>query len=436
MLSQFKDHINTHFRFLEEKKLLLACSGGVDSVILTHLCHQYGLNISLAHCNFSLRDAESDADQEFVVDLAKSLKVKLFLKQFDTKAFSEAEKISTQMAARELRYSWFNELCNEHDFQFVLTAHHLDDNLETFLINLSRGTGLKGLIGIPEVNVNIVRPLLPFSKSDILNYARNNALTWRDDSSNKSDAYLRNKMRLKVIPSLKETNPVLLQNFSKTQDHLNSSQNLIDDYMAIISSQVQKQEGDTLILDCKKLLELPNTQDVLYQLLHAYGFTQWQDIYQLLSSQSGKQVFSENYCLLKNRENLILTKHFKNLEKESYEILQNISIITDPITLHLTKINEIKKPTDNTVYLDIEKLNFPLSLRKWKKGDLIYPTGMQGKKKLSKFFKDQKLSLIEKEKTWLLCSNENIVWIVGQRLDRRFAASDTTVNKLKIDYII
>jgi len=217
-INAFKDHINNHLYFLNQSKLIIAISGGLDSVVLAYLCQKINLNIVLAHCNFSLRDQESDTDEAFVVNLAKQLGVAVFTTRFNTNAYVTKTKLSVQMAARELRYNWFELLSKEQKCDYVLTAHHADDNLETFLINLSRGTGLEGLTGIPQVNHKIVRPLLPFSRADIKTFAQRNYISWREDSSNASVKYIRNKLRHDVIPELKKINPKFLQNFNKTQN--------------------------------------------------------------------------------------------------------------------------------------------------------------------------------------------------------------------------
>ena len=254
MLNNFQNHINQNLSFLNKSRLLIAISGGLDSVVLTHLCHQLKLNIALAHCNFNLRGNESDGDEEFVLQLAEDLDLEVFIESFETEDYAKTYKLSTQMAARELRYNWFEELAEQLNFDFILTAHHADDNLETFLINLSRGTGLDGLMGIPEVNNKIVRPLLTFSREDIETYAKTNKLTWREDSSNASNKYLRNKLRHDVIPVLKEINPFLLQNFESTQNHLQDSKQIIEDAIVRIQKKAVYVDNDNVIrLSIKKL---------------------------------------------------------------------------------------------------------------------------------------------------------------------------------------
>ncbi len=433
MFQKLNHHITKNFSFLNEKKLLIACSGGLDSTVLTRLFKELKFNISIAHCNFSLRAKESDGDEEFVKTLADKLSIPIFTKTFDTKQYAASHKVSTQMAARDLRYDWFNELCKNHSFDFVLTAHHLDDNLETFFINLSRGTGLRGLTGIPEINKNIVRPLLKFNREEILKYATDKNIQWREDSSNESTDYLRNKLRLEVLPKYKEVGNTVLQNFQQTQNHLQDSESLVKDYLVLIQALVVTETKEGLQFNIEKLTDLPNTKALLYELFSPYGFTAWEDIIGLLKAQSGKQVFSNTHRLLKNREDLLLTEILeKDGDIENLLISEDINEINSPIHLKFEKVEHFSEINKDTVFVDYQKLSYPLQLRKWKEGDDFHPFGMKGKKKLSKFFKDEKLSLVAKEKIWVLCSENKIVWVVGMRSDSRFKVEDDTREILKI----
>ena len=428
----FNHHITNNFSFLQEKKLLIACSGGLDSVVLSRMLKELKFNISLAHCNFSLRGKESDGDEKFVISLADKLSIPVFTKTFDTKQYAKEQKISTQMAARDLRYNWFEELIEQHSFDYLLTAHHLDDDLETFFINLSRGTGLRGLTGIPEINEKVVRPLLYFSREEILTYAQEKNISWREDSSNAKADYLRNKLRLEVIPKFKETTENVLQNFQQTQKHLQESQLLVNDYMVLIQNLVLTQTNEGFSLNIQKLQELPNTNALLFELLSPFGFTSWEDISELLTAQSGKQVFSNTHRLIKNREELLLAVISSEVKNEAISISEDTKLIETPVKLQFEKVSSISETNKNIVFLDHQKLNFPLQLRKWKEGDYFYPFGMKGKKKLSKFFKDEKLSLVVKEKIWVLCSENQIVWVLGMRSDDRFKIENNTKEILKI----
>ena len=332
-----------------------------------------------------------------------------------------------------MRYAWFKELQEKHQFDYVATAHHLDDNLETFIINLSRGTGLDGLTGIPAINHKIVRPLLIFSRQEISDYATGQNIVWREDQSNASTKYVRNKIRHQIIPVLKEINPKLLDSFQKTTTHLEGSQHIIEDRIAQVKKNASHtNKNGSISFDIAVLQNLANPKAYLFELLKSYDFTEWNDIEYLVSAQSGKQVFSKTHRLLKDRDVLLLTKTLPITVPLNIEITKDTKEILAPIHLTFENTSETQESTRNTIYLDINKLTFPLTLRKWQKGDYFYPTGMQGKKKLSKYFKDEKYSLIDKENTWLLCSDDEIVWIVNKRQDRRFNASKDRTKMLKV----
>lgn len=434
MLPAFKNHLKEHFPETFQGKILVAVSGGVDSVVLAHLCREAQLNFSLAHCNFNLRGEESQGDEAFVMELADALEAEIFVESFETEAYAAGKKMSIQMAARELRYNWFRELQETLQFDYVFTAHHANDNLETVLINFIRGTGLEGLTGIPDVNEIILRPLLPFSREEIEKYAHLQKLKWREDSSNDSVKYFRNKVRLEVIPKLLELNPQLLESFSKTRSHLQQSSELIEDYISTIFPKIAKQEQYGYSFRVKLLKTLPNTKAVMYALFRSFGFTEWEDVHGLLDAQSGKIVYSKTHRLIKDREELLLTT-LSPKEENSYEIREDEEVVMLPIGTFQFDLAEGYETSDpGTVFLDREKLQFPLVVRKWQRGDYFYPFGMQGKKKLSKFFKDEKLSLPQKENCWLLCSGEDIVWVIGHRPDARFAVGDGTNQILRLSY--
>ena len=432
MLNQFQIHLQTNFPYLKDKKLLLAISGGIDSMVLLHLFHKLEFDITVAHCNFSLRDAESDADEDFVRTICESLKIPFYIQKFDTQQFASDYKLSIQLAARKLRYDWFSELLSEQKLDCVLTGHHLDDEIETFLINLTRGTGLEGLTGIPEKKESVIRPLLKFSREQIEVFAKENNIKWREDSSNSSNKYLRNKLRHDVVPILKELNPSFMNSFQNTLDNLKQSQSLVDDASRIVYRKVVQEEENQKKINISELKQLENYEAYLYQWLKPLGFTAWDDIYDLVEAQSGKQVFSADYLLLKDRNDLIVTT--RDLGNQiSYKIEKTNLQVNIPLKLTLCNIGYISNLNSNCIFVDEDKISFPLTIRKWQEGDVFYPSGMQGKKKVSKYFKDQKFSLIDKQNQWLLCSNDEIVWIINQRADQRFLANDNTKNILKIE---
>jgi tRNA(Ile)-lysidine synthase len=434
MLTHLKDRIDTRLDFLNHGKLLIAISGGIDSVVLTYLCKELKFNISLAHCNFNLRDKESDTDEAFVLQLAEELELEIFVQRFDTEAYAKDNKRSIQMAARELRYNWFEELAEQLNFDYILTAHHADDNLETFLINFTRGTGLEGLTGIPEVNGKFVRPLLPFSSEAIKNYADQHHIKWRDDSSNASTKYLRNKLRHDVIPILKEINPSLLNSFQSTLNNLNDSAIIVQESIDNFLNKAIESIDDTVVkFKISAFKEKAHPKPYLYQSFKEFGFTQWDDILNLLDAETGKQVFSNHYRLIKNRDHLLLS----TIENEIFDEIHVFESDTKKKTpfgiLFFDETDAILKHNYNTVFVDKDKLQFPLVVRKKQEGDYFYPLGMSGKKKLSKYFKDEKFSLLDKENTWLLCSGKEVVWVVNKRADNRFRVTENTKKILKIE---
>ena len=339
------------------------------------------------------------------------------------------------MAARDLRYSWFRHLSAALKFDYILTAHHANDNLETFLINLVRGSGLEGFTGIRHENNRLVRPFLPFSRKQIQEYAEQNSIPWREDSSNASNKYLRNKIRHQVVPVLEEINPQLLQNFAKTQSHLNDSFQLVEDYLSLLYPEIVSKNKFGYELKIGALQKVRNTKAILYELLKSFKFTEWNDVFGLLSAQPGKMVFSETHRLIKDREVLILTEKKEDSEISEYHIPEGEKVVMlPPGKFYISKVSKITTTSENVIYVDEEKLKFPLTLRKWKKGDFFFPFGMKGKKKVSDFFKDRKLSLPEKENSWILESGNKIVWIVNLRADNRFAITDPSQQILKISY--
>lgn len=434
MLLKFQNHLSAHFPFLQKAKLLIAVSGGLDSMVLLDLISKINIEFAVAHCNFQLRGDESDEDENFVQSYCKENSIQGFFQKFDTQQFAEDEKVSIQVAARKLRYEWFYELLVTENFDFVVTAHHLDDQLETFLIHFSRGTGLDGLTGIPSLNDKIIRPLLIFSRAEIETFANENNLKWREDSSNASDKYLRNKIRHHLVPLLKELNPSFLDSFENTLQNLNQAQSLVEDASRIVYRKVVKDVDNQKKIDLNELLQLPNYQAYLYQWLLPFGFSAWQDIYDLVEAQSGKQIFSEHFRLLKDRETLIIEPKSAKVSDE-YFIQENQSQLNFPLKLSFCNVDDITISDSKTIFVDADALKFPLQLRKWQEGDYFYPFGMNGKKKISKFFKDEKFSVIDKEKIWLLCSENRIVWIVGKRMDDHFKVTENTQTIIKIQLV-
>lgn len=438
MIQLFQKHILKNFPFLQSKNLLIACSGGMDSIVLMHLMYELNFSITLAHCNFQLRDKESDLDEKFVLDQGKKFNLPVLTKHFETKINAQKGNKSIQMAARDLRYHWFEELIQNNDFDFLLTAHHADDSLETFLINLSRGTGLDGLTGIPVINNKVIRPLLPLTRKQLENYAKQNKLIWREDKSNIETKYLRNKLRHNIIPLLKELNPNFMNSFVGTVENLKGSQQIIKETVHKLKKEIIENNENIIKINISKINRLANPKVYLFELLKEYGFAEWNDIANLLNAQSGKRIYSSRYRLLKDRSELYLSKITVKTENKEFKIEESrIEFSNKHFRLKLEKSEKLSFDDNikRIIYIDKALLKFPLIVRKWEKGDYFYPIGMQGRKKLSKFFKDEKLSIIDKEETWLLCSaNNDIIWIIEKRLDNRFKITNDTTEILKIDY--
>lgn len=434
MLFKFQKHLSENLPFLKEKKLLLAISGGIDSMVLASLLKQLNFDVSLAHCNFKLRGEESDVDQNFISNFASENSLKLYVTSFDTNSFAQDNKVSIQVAARQLRYIWFHQLLEENQLDYILTAHHLDDNLETFLINFTRGTGLEGLTGIPVQNDKVIRPLLNFSREEITIFASENSIEWREDSSNSSDKYLRNKLRHDIVPILKSLNPSFLDSFQDTLNHLQQAKSLAEDASVLVYKEVVTEKDNQKFFRLFDLKRLPNYEAYLFQWLQPFGFKAWKDIYDLTQAQSGKFVLSKDYRLLKDRDFLIL-EPVQSDEFSTYEIGVD-QTIKFPIKLKTsTVLKAALQNESNVIYVDKEKLKFPLTIRKWQEGDYFCPAGIDGKKKVSKYFKDEKFSLSDKESTWLLLSENQIVWIINKRQDRRFYIENTTNQVLKIELL-
>jgi len=434
VVTAFKKHIEAHFPALADQKILIACSGGLDSIVLLHLLQKIGLTLGVAHCNFKLRGDHSDADLSFVKTIAANLGVPVFTTVFDTKAYAKTQGVSTQVAARELRYEWFYSTAKANGYDRIATGHHADDDLETFFINLSRVTGLRGLTGIASNTEQLIRPLLPFSRAQIMQFAKKEELFWREDSSNSTRDYLRNKLRLDVIPAFKGVNKTVLQNFQQTQQHLKESQALLEDYITLVTKLVVSHTDAGYEIDSKQLQALPNTNTLLFELLYPYGFTDFKAIASILESEVGKKVLSKQYVLHKDRNHLVLTTREQVVDSRVYCIDAKQQSCTIPIKLNFTKVAQVGEHEPHSLYVDAAKLTYPLKVRAWRLDDVFHPFGMKGKKKLTKFFKDEKLSLLSKNSVWVLESGDEIVWVIGLRPDDRYKVTSATKEVLKIQW--
>ncbi|MFK7812265.1 MAG: tRNA lysidine(34) synthetase TilS, partial [Maribacter sp.] len=327
-------------------------------------------------------------------------------------------------------YAWFAKLMQKNNIKTLVTAHHADDNLETFLINLSRGTGMDGLTGIPSKTDTISRPLLAFSRAQILDYATAENLNWVEDRSNADVKYLRNKIRHEIVPFLKELHPTFLKNFELTQSYLTDSNVILNNHITLLKSRIFETYAHGFRISIDELAVLHPQDTYLYALLKDYGFTAWEDIARLLQGLSGKEVRSKTHRLVKDRKHLLLAELGVEVVKKVI-IEEGQSEIQKPFHLIKEDVDSLKERNENILYVDKDSLKYPLVVRKWEKGDYFYPFGMSGKKKLSKYFKDEKVDVISKEKQWLLCSENEIVWVIGKRSDRRFSVTDKTKNIVK-----
>ena len=432
MFEAFSTYFHKNYPLEKTSKIGVATSGGVDSMVLCHLLLKLDVSFTVLHCNFHLRGEASDGDALLVSDFAKRNQLKFEQIDFQTKEYAAEHGISIQMAARELRYDWFHKIKKEKNIAWIATAHHLDDDIETLLINLGRGTGIRGMIGIPDKANGFIRPLLSFSKEQIITFAKEHAVEWREDDTNQSTDYLRNYLRLKVIPAWKEHVPDLEIGFINSKKHVSQSIQIQNDYLELVKDQVWSESEFGVQINLKKLENFSNKSILLYELLSPYGFTAWEDVYNLVESQSGKKVLSPTHRLIKDRETFLLAE--KNTKRNIMSVLlrdsqeiKNLAAVLDKISAKAFKLE-----TKRTIFVTEKKLRFPLELRLWKPGDFFYPAGMTGKKKLSKYFKDQKYSILEKEAIWVLCSENNIVWVVGHRMDRRFLPKNAEDAKIKI----
>ena len=431
MVTKVQEYIVHHKLFTKQSKVLVGLSGGPDSMVLIHLLMQLGYNCIAAHCNFHLRGKDSDKDAAFVSKWCNENNIPLFTIDFDTEEYAATNKISIEMAARELRYNWFEKLRLEQNADVVGIAHHKDDSVETILINLIRGTGIKGLTGIPIVNKHIVRPLLQVSRRQIMEYLSSNKVPYVIDHTNEEEMYTRNIIRLKVLPTLKKLNPSVKNSIITTSNNLKEAEKIYNGY---INQAIEEVLNNNLI-DIAKLKETYSPQSVLFEILSPIGFTSSviEDISNNLDSIPGKMYHADGFRLLKDRDYLIISDielgELQNKDKE-YLIYADSTDKNLPFSLTVHKEEytpefEIKR-NKAILHCDIDKLAFPLTLRRWKEGDWFVPFGMKGKKKLSDFFSDNKFSIFQKEETWVLLSDNDVVWIVNHRADNRFRITEAT----------
>lgn len=440
MLESFQTNLFKSLSIPTGSRILTAVSGGRDSVALLHLLVRSNVQVAVAHVNFQLRGDESDDDEAMVHKLAEAYALSFYVTHFDTAEFARERGLSIQMAARKLRYDWFQTLAAEHGWQFIATAHHLDDQIETFFINLLRGTGLEGLKGIAAKNGNIIRPMLAFSRSDIEEYIKTHQLEFREDSSNKETDYLRNRIRHQLIPVLSELQPAYRNIMAGNLRNLSDAAVLYNNAIETLKNGVVSGKESVVSISLPELLQNDFPELLLYEILCDYSFNsqQVQQIWQSLDSQPGKIFLSPTHRLLKDREQLIIqTLETKENQPAETQIEQETTEVFYPIHLQVQLIQRnddfqvVANP--DIAILDLDCLRFPLKIRKWKQGDRFKPLGMKGSMKLSDFFVSQKYSLIEKENAWLLTdAGDEIIWIVGHRISDHHRIKTTTKTIYKV----
>jgi len=447
LLQRYRQFIKDNNLFSSKDKLLLAVSGGIDSVVLCHLCKEAGYDFSIAHCNFQLRGNDSDRDEKFVHGLAQKYGVEFFVKRFDTRAVARQQKKSIEETARHLRYEWFYSLLNteKSDVQpavhnYILTAHHADDNIETVMMNFFRGTGIRGLKGIEPKNGKIIRPLLFAWKKELEEFLQANNLSFVDDYTNKEIDYTRNYFRNELIPSVEKIFPVVKQNLSDTIQRLGEAAALYRQAVETQKKKLLQFAGNEVYIPVLKLKKVVPVNTIVYEIITEYGFSphQVKDVVNLLDSETGKFVQSSTHRIIKSRNWIIISPN----EADKAEIIlieEGHTSVQCPmfnIQLSFHPASSMRLPAANdAAFLDAKYIRFPLILRKWKQGDYFYPLGMRKKKKLSRFFIDNKLSKTEKEKVWVLEMDKKILWVIGYRIDDRFKVTDDTTRVLKIKLI-
>jgi tRNA(Ile)-lysidine synthetase, N-terminal domain/tRNA(Ile)-lysidine synthetase, C-terminal domain len=430
-------YIEKHQLLSPEEAVIIGVSGGTDSVVLLHILISLGYKCEVAHCNFHLRMEESMYDEKFVRKLAQTYDIPLHTIDFDTITYAKDHGISIEMAARELRYDWFEKIMTNQKAQATAVAHHADDNIETLLLNLSRGTGLRGLCGMSVRNNNIVRPLLECSREEIENYLNEYRLEHVEDSTNALNDYKRNKIRNEVIPMLSKLNPAIRETLGSEIRYFNGTLAIYEQALKGIKKEIVDNSENGVKLNIDKIKKQVDIPTIMFELLHPFNFNNnvIGQITEHLDGESGKIFHSVTHRLIKDRNYLIIKAKGHN-EKNIFILSQEDSELYIPNKLTIKKLQKsggyILPKERNTAHIDAAKISFPLTIRNWQEGDFFYPLGMKKKKKVSDFFIDNKLPLFEKENVQLLVSNNEIVWIIGRRLDDRFKITDDTTNIIEL----
>lgn len=437
MIDQLSNFIIEQKLFQPEQKILLAVSGGIDSMVMVDLFQQADYNYAIAHCNFNLRGEESDHDQKLVESTAKKHQVACFVKSFQTEDYAKSNGISIQMAARDLRNSWFEQLTQDESYDFIALAHHLNDSLETVIFNLTKGTGIEGLKGISPKTDQFIRPLMFATREMIEGYAKTHHITWREDRSNESDKYHRNKIRLNVLPELRKINPSLEETYSYSRERIAAAARLFNKNIQKNREAITEETSGGLQIDKIKLSQFEEPLILLYEILKDYGFNfqQTKNVLEIMDQKSGKRFFSDDYQLVIDRNFLFL--FVKELEEEFeltiQEDTEKVDLPDRQISFDKVDAGTVEFGSGNQIlFLDFEKLAFPLKIRNWQPGDRFQPLGMTHKKKLSDFMIDKKIPLNLKNRVMVITSSEDLVCVVGYRIDERYKLTKSTRTAFKI----
>jgi tRNA(Ile)-lysidine synthase len=431
MLIKFRKYINDNNLIKDGDRILLAVSGGIDSMVMAHLFLKSDHETGIAHCNFSLRGRESMQDEDFVRKFAAEHNIPFFTIRFQTKAFAKKNNLSVQMAARELRYKWFTQIMNENDYNLVAAAHNLNDNIETLLINLIRGTGITGFTGMKPASNRIIRPLLFATRKDIVKYSNTYKIVFREDRSNTDTKYTRNKIRHLVIPVLKEINPSVENTLIETAERFSGINEIVSEYISRLREKISEEKGEYIIFNVRLLKEHLQNRTVLFELFKPFGLknAQLNDLEKVITGKTGSHIFTNSHRILKNRNEIIVSCN-DNYGEIFFNIRNIRGFLKIPVILSAKYIiigSDFEIPSDpHLACLDSEKLSFPLVIRKWRAGDHFNPLGMKQKKKLSDYFIDRKYSIADKEKKLILESDGKIVWVIGERIDNRFRITKET----------
>lgn len=439
MLKDFIKYISDNKLFESNQRILLAVSGGVDSMVLLHLFYESGFSFGVVHCNFNLRGNESDTDELFVKDFINSHGLELFSKSFDTESYAKLNSISIEMAARQLRYAFFEEVRIQHNYDYIATAHHQDDVIETFLINLIRKTGIRGLTGIKPKAEKIIRPLLFSNRKQIVEYSFDKEIMYREDSSNNTIVFRRNFIRHNILPQFDKLFPSSRENIIASISHLKEVEYVFKETIASEKQKVVSIKDESVYINIDKLIKSKFSKTLLFEILFEYHFNSAvvNEVFDKLNEGSGKKFYSSDFRLVKDRNYLIISK-LKDNDQGNIYIDEDDMELYKPIKLRFSKIDSkgFKIPSSKHIAcLDFDKLDFPLIIKRWQQGEYFQPLGMVGFKKLSDFFIDEKMSIPEKENTSILFSGPKIIWIIGKRIDNRFKITQNTKTIYQIEYI-